>query len=184
MSQGRGGLHGRRSQRAARCSPTPSPCGPRGKALADVPPSTFVDAEAERLDELRLAALKRPSRRTLAAIAPASPSPTCAGCSPISRSKKSCGCCSFAPSTGRAGAEALGAYEQARTVIADQLGVDPGPEMQQAFQRLLSGEVAQPPAGTEEKPRSAPSRRTVPAKRDKRTPAPSGDPADAQVIRP
>ena len=30
----------------------------RGKALADVPPSAFVDAEAERLDELRLAALE------------------------------------------------------------------------------------------------------------------------------
>ena len=49
---------------------------------------------------------------------------------------------------GRSGpaAEALTVYEQARTVIADQLGVDPGPEMRKLFQQLLSADVTAAPA--------------------------------------
>ncbi|MBM7774379.1 DNA-binding SARP family transcriptional activator/Tfp pilus assembly protein PilF [Actinokineospora baliensis] len=44
---------------------------------------------------------------------------------------------------GRAG-EAMAAYHLVRAVLADQLGVDPGPELRQLFQDLLDG----PPAPT------------------------------------
>jgi DNA-binding SARP family transcriptional activator/Flp pilus assembly protein TadD len=155
----------------------------RGKALADVPPSAFVDAEAERLDELRLAALELRIEADIGCDRASLAIPDLRRLLTDQPLKEKLWLLLIRALDGAGRhAEALGAYEQARTVIADQLGVDPGPEMQQAFQRLLVGEVAQPPAGTEEKPRPAPSRRTIPARRDKRTPVPSGDPADAQVI--
>ena len=68
------------------------------------------------------------SRRTSAAIAAASrASPICAGCSPISQLKEKLWLLLIRALDGAGRhAEALGAYEQARTVIADQLGVDPG----------------------------------------------------------
>jgi predicted ATPase/DNA-binding SARP family transcriptional activator len=36
-------------------------------------------------------------------------------------------------------AEALAAYRRARTMLADELGVEPGPELQQLHQRILAG---------------------------------------------
>ncbi|SER02281.1 DNA-binding transcriptional activator of the SARP family [Actinokineospora terrae] len=46
---------------------------------------------------------------------------------------------------GRAG-EAMAAYHQVRAVLADQLGVDPGPELRQLFQDMLDEPPAPDPA--------------------------------------
>jgi DNA-binding SARP family transcriptional activator/tetratricopeptide (TPR) repeat protein len=46
---------------------------------------------------------------------------------------------------GRA-AEALDAYESARSVLAERLGVDPGPELRRLHERVLRGEVTARPA--------------------------------------
>jgi DNA-binding SARP family transcriptional activator len=46
---------------------------------------------------------------------------------------------------GRA-AEALDAYEEARAVLADRLGTDPGPELRRLHERILRGDVDQGPA--------------------------------------
>ena len=43
-------------------------------------------------------------------------------------------------------AEALEAYAQARQVIADELGVDPGAELQRLYAELLAADASPPPA--------------------------------------
>ena len=40
--------------------------------------------------------------------------------------------------------QALAAYDQARAVLSDQLGVDPGPELRDLFRRLLREEPLDP----------------------------------------
>lgn len=124
----------------------------RGKALADVPPSPFVEAEAGRLDELRLAATELrieadlvcgrhrvviPELRRLLADQPL-------------KEELWLLLMRALDGAGRR-AEALGVYEQARTVIADQLGVDPGRELQRLFQALLSADQQQPPAAKQQR---------------------------------
>ncbi|MER6472390.1 AfsR/SARP family transcriptional regulator [Streptomyces collinus] len=55
---------------------------------------------------------------------------------------------------GRAGrrADALAAFRQARSILADELGVEPGPELASLHQRILSGGPALPSA--KEQPRA------------------------------
>ena len=116
----------------------------RGPALADVPPGSLVAAEADRLEELRLSAV---GLRIEAGI--------CCGCGgelvpelrqltaehplrerfwdQLMRVLESCG----------RPAEALDAYTQAREVIAEELGADPGPGLQQLYHRILAGDPPQ-----------------------------------------
>ena len=63
-----------------------------GQALADVPRSAFVEAEAGRLEELRLTATELRLKAGVACGRTGTPSPSCAGCWPTSRSRKSSGC--------------------------------------------------------------------------------------------
>src|SRR5262249_46808199 len=44
-------------------------------------------------------------------------------------------------------AEAVAAYHEGRTVLAEELGVDPGPELTETYQQLLTGALALPMAG-------------------------------------
>jgi DNA-binding SARP family transcriptional activator/Tfp pilus assembly protein PilF len=130
----------------------------RGRALDDVPPSPLVTAEADRLEESRLAALELridadmgcglhaqlvPELRRLLSDQPL-------------REGLWALLISALDAAGRH-AEALAAYGQARAVISDELGVDPGPELQRLYQALLTADAVtqrQPPAG---QPASAPS---------------------------
>jgi len=119
----------------------------RGPALADVPPSELVTAEAARLEETRLTALEL---RIEADI----------GCGQhaqlvaelrrlVSDHPLREGLWSLLiralDAAGRR-AEALEAYGQAREVIADELGVDPGPELQRLYQVMLTADALMPPA--------------------------------------
>ncbi len=112
----------------------------RGPALADVPPGKLVTAEAGRLEELRLAAEELRIE-------------ACLGCGrgaelvselrrltaehplrerfwhQLMRALQECG----------RPAEALAAYAQAREIIADELGADPGADLQELHHRLLAG---------------------------------------------
>jgi DNA-binding SARP family transcriptional activator len=113
----------------------------RGDALADVPPSPFVEAEANRLNELRQSATELrleagvacgryrdaiPELRRLLADQPL-------------KEELWLLLLRALDGAGRR-AEALAAYDRARTVLSDQLGVDPGPELRDLFARLLRDE--------------------------------------------
>jgi DNA-binding SARP family transcriptional activator/Tfp pilus assembly protein PilF len=114
----------------------------RGGFLADVPPTMLVSAEAERAMELRVSAAElrieanlecgqRPEviselRRLLAEY-------------PL-RERLWLLLMRALREAGRH-AEALNIYGQARSVIAEELGVDPGPELQQMYAELLSADA-------------------------------------------
>jgi DNA-binding SARP family transcriptional activator/Tfp pilus assembly protein PilF len=137
----------------------------RGKALADVPPSPFVEAEAERLNELRLAATELRIEADLACGRHRLVIPELRRLLADQQLKEELWLLLMRALDGAGRrAEALGVYEQARTVIADQLGVDPGRELQDFFAELLSADERQSsaPAGKKSppargKPKSAPA---------------------------
>jgi DNA-binding SARP family transcriptional activator len=110
-----------------------------GSPLADVPPAPLVEAEAERLDELRLDADELRIRAELA----------CGGHAQVIGELRRL----LASHPLREGlwlllmqaldgagrhAEALDAYSQARTAIADELGVDPGAELRRFYADMLA----------------------------------------------
>ncbi len=117
-----------------------------GSPLADVPPTPLVEAEAERLAELRLDAAEL---RITAELA-------CGGhAQAVAEIRRL-----LADHPLREGlwlllmraldgagrhAEALEIYGRARDVIAEQLGVDPGAELRQLHAELLAKDSAAPP---------------------------------------
>jgi DNA-binding SARP family transcriptional activator/Tfp pilus assembly protein PilF len=117
----------------------------RGPPLADVPSSELIMAEGSRLEESRLTALELRVEADLgcglnAQLVPelrrlASDHPLREGLwGLLIRSLDSAG----------RRAEALTAYGQARKVIADELGVDPGPELQRVYQVMLTADALTP----------------------------------------
>ena len=156
----------------------------RGQALADVPPSPYVDAEAERLNELSLAALELRIEADIACHRESLAIPDLRRLLTDQPLKEKLWLL-LIRALGGAGrhAEALGAYEQARTVIADQLGGIPG-------RRCSRRSSVCCPAGSRPllRPRrksGGPARgpRTAPAKRNGRIQqAGLGAPAEAPVV--
>jgi DNA-binding SARP family transcriptional activator len=118
----------------------------RGPALADVPASPLIKAESDRLEESRLAALELritadlrgghlvqlvPELRRLL-----SEHPLREGLWTL--------LLLALEGTGRR-VEAIAAYGAARRVIAEELGVDPGPELRELYQRLLTADARPDP---------------------------------------
>ncbi|HWG02289.1 MAG TPA: BTAD domain-containing putative transcriptional regulator [Trebonia sp.] len=119
----------------------------RGRFLADVPLSVLVTTESQRVIELRLSAAELrigadltcgrhavvvPELRSLVAEHPL-------------REGLWALLMRALDGAGRH-AEALGAYGQAREVIAGELGVDPGAELQRLYAALLAADASAPPA--------------------------------------
>jgi len=115
----------------------------RGPALADVPRGAMAAAEADRLEELRLAAVELrmeadarcgraaelvPELRRLTTAYPLRER----FWDQLMRALERCG----------RPAEALAAYARARAVIADELGADPGPGLRRLHERILAGAPA------------------------------------------
>jgi len=120
----------------------------RGRALDDAPASALVTAEADRLEESRLSALELRIEADLgcglhAQLVPElrrllSDHPLREGLwARLIRALDGAG----------RHAEALAAYGRAREVISDELGVDPGPELQRLYQTMLSADAIGRPAG-------------------------------------
>ena len=108
--------------------------------------------------------------------------PSCAGCSPITRSARACGPCSCARCTARAGRRRpWRRYAQAREVIADELGVDPSAELRQLHQQMLQADAGSgSPIRNENRRGGLPLRRCRPGRR----PAVRGHSARARGASP
>lgn len=132
----------------------------RGAALADVLEAPFARNLATRLDGVRAAAVAdrfdaevRLGRHAdvLADIA------TAAAAQPLSERLAELRMRALS-AAGRQ-SDALAAYEELRTRLADELGVDPSPELQETHLALLRGELDRPAAQAEQ---AAPSRLPAP----------------------
>jgi len=124
----------------------------RGPALADVRRLRFAQAAADRLDEKRAAAVEQAAALDLRLGRPAAavePLTTLLADQPLRES--AAGTLARAlHATGRQ-ADALALLDRTRRHLADELGVDPGPELARAQADVLSGA----PAPIAPKPRRA-----------------------------
>ena len=110
----------------------------RGEAYADIP-QPFAEAEAARLEGRRLAALELEAGLDLALgrhAAVAERLPALVAAHPL-RETFHAQLVLALYRCGRQG-EALGAYARAREVLADELGVDPGPDLQRLHHQVLT----------------------------------------------
>ncbi len=159
----------------------------RGPALADVPPSALVSAEADRLAEYRVemqVLRMEADRRCGRAATVVTEARRLLADHPLREELWSL-LMRALHDTGRPAA-ALEAYAQARAAIADELGVDPGPELQQLYAGILSADAAgRAPAGAgppAEKQRAGaagpPSAAAAPVPGPGHGPAPAQLPAD------
>jgi DNA-binding SARP family transcriptional activator len=117
----------------------------RGRALADVPATPLVAAEADRLEESRIEALELRAEASLACGRPAEVVPEVRRLladNPL-QEKLWALLIRALYGAGRQ-AEALEVYEQARNRIADELGVDPGTELRQLYHQILNSDDDQP----------------------------------------
>ena len=124
----------------------------RGRALADVPATSQVAAEADRLEESRIEALELRAEASLARGRHAEVVPEVRRLladHPL-RERLWALLMRGLYGAGRQ-AEALEVYERARNTIADELGVDPGADLQQLYQQILNADDGQatlaPPRG-------------------------------------
>jgi DNA-binding SARP family transcriptional activator len=143
----------------------------RGPALADVPPGPVVAAEVARLEELRLDALEL---RVEAGIGSGRAAELVADLRQLVigyplRERFWHQLMRSLEQAGRT-AEALEAYVQAQKILAEELGADPGPDLQQLHRRLLAGPQASAAS-------AAPLLATA-------SPAPSATPSDVTVAAP
>ncbi len=118
----------------------------RGPPLADVPFSDLVTTEANRLEESRVAAL---GMRLEAEIESGDGAGTVAELCRLTtdnplREELWALLMRALCAAGRQ-AEALEAYERARTVIGEELGVDPGPGLRQLHQEILAADARPAP---------------------------------------
>jgi DNA-binding SARP family transcriptional activator len=142
----------------------------RGRLLADVAPSALISTEAEQGNELRLDAAELRAEANLACGRAAQVVPELrrlVGENPI-REGLWLLLIRALDEAGRH-AEALETYTQARQVIADELGVDPGAELQELYARLLAADASSA------RPRKPPLKADLPAVR----PPGAARPADA-----
>lgn len=113
----------------------------RGTALADIPPSPYIEAEAERLGELRLAAIELRIEADLECGRYAQVIPELRGMLAANQLRERLWLLLMRALDGDGRrAEALEAYAQAREAIGDQLGVEPGVELRRLHQELLEAD--------------------------------------------
>jgi DNA-binding SARP family transcriptional activator len=114
-----------------------------GSPLADVPPTTLVETEAERLAELRLDAAELRIRAELACGSHAQVIPDLRRLLADHALRENLWLLLMQALDGAGRhAEALEAYGQARRVLAEELGVDPGAELRQYHAELLAKDDA------------------------------------------
>jgi predicted ATPase/DNA-binding SARP family transcriptional activator len=118
----------------------------RGPALADAADAGFAGPAVARLDDLRLRALEDRVEAGLAAGAGdrlVAELEELVAAHPLS--ERLGGQLVRALALGGRQAEGLAAYERLRARLADELGIDPSPELQAVHLAVLRGELAPPP---------------------------------------
>jgi DNA-binding SARP family transcriptional activator len=114
-----------------------------GSPLADVPPTTLVETEAERLADLRLDAAELRITAELACGSHAQVIPELRRLLADHSLRENLWLLLMRALDGAGRhAEALEAYGQARSVLAEELGVDPGAELRQCYAELLAKDDA------------------------------------------
>jgi DNA-binding SARP family transcriptional activator len=114
-----------------------------GSPLADVPPTTLVETEAERLADLRLDAAELRITAELACGSHAQVIPELRRLLADHSLRENLWLLLMQALDGAGRhAEALEAYGQARSVLAEELGVDPGAELRQCYAELLAKDDA------------------------------------------
>src|SRR5580658_3752143 len=114
-----------------------------GSPLADVPPTTLVETEAERLTELRLDAAELRVMAELACGSHAQVIPELRRLLADHSLRENLWLLLMQALDGAGRhAEALEAYGQARSVLAEELGVDPGAELRRCYAELLAKDDA------------------------------------------
>jgi DNA-binding SARP family transcriptional activator/Tfp pilus assembly protein PilF len=112
-----------------------------GSPLADVPATTLVETEAERLAELRLDAAELRIKAELACGSHAQVIPELRRLLADHPLREGLWLLLMQALDGAGRhAEALDAYGQARNAIADELGVDPGAELRQLYADMLAND--------------------------------------------
>jgi len=120
-----------------------------GRALADVAPSALVNAEAGRLEESRLDAQLLRIEADLRCGRHAQVVGELQRLIVDHQLREELWVLLIRALRGAGRhAEALEVYAHARTVIADELGVDPGAELQHLYQQMLAADAGQEPPDT------------------------------------
>ncbi|MFD8014044.1 BTAD domain-containing putative transcriptional regulator, partial [Streptomyces sp. NPDC059762] len=149
----------------------------RGPALADFADEEFARVAAARLEEQRLSVLEERAETRLALGLHVEVADELGG--PVAlhplRERLRAAHLRALYLSGRQ-SEALTGYEEVRTRLAEELGVDPGPELAALHRAILtqSADLTTAPAGT---PTSGPPRAASPAPAPVRAPAPASGPA-------
>ncbi|HEX6452555.1 MAG TPA: BTAD domain-containing putative transcriptional regulator [Trebonia sp.] len=132
----------------------------RGGLLADVAPTVLVSTESQRMMELRLAAAELRIGADLACGRHAEVVPELRSLVAEHPLREGLWLLLMRTLDGAGRhAEALETYGQAREVISDELGVDPGPELQRLYADLLAADV--PPRVPPPRPPMAAGARTT-----------------------
>ncbi len=118
----------------------------RGSPLADVPATPLVEAAAERLEDLRLDAAELRITAELDCGNHAQVIPELRRLLADHSLREGLWLLLMRALDGAGRhAEALDAYGQARTAISEELGVDPGPELRQAYAGMLAQDTSEAP---------------------------------------
>jgi DNA-binding SARP family transcriptional activator len=128
----------------------------RGPLFADVPRTALLATQADRAEELRLAAIELRIEADLACGRAAQVIPELRGLvgeHPLREGFWALLMRALEAAGRRA--EALDTYSQAQQAISEELGVDPGAELRRLFQELLAADSA-----TATRPKAPPSSRT------------------------
>ena len=120
----------------------------RGRALADIPPTPLVSAEADRLEWSRVQALELRIEADLACGRHAEVVTELRRLLADHPLRERLWALHMQALSGAGRqAEALEVYAQAREVIGAELGVEPGPGLQQLYQDILNADAASAAAG-------------------------------------
>jgi DNA-binding SARP family transcriptional activator len=123
----------------------------RGHPFVDVTPSDLITAEADRLEDLRLGVLELRVAADLGCRRHAQVAPELSRLVAQHPLREGLWALYLRALDGAGRhAEALAAYARAREVIADELGVDPGEQLQQIYAGLLAEDLRRPEDGLAE----------------------------------